>query len=245
LTSAAGAKLNGTIGTVAGKRHEVNGRFPITLVHSITGIKEIKAIKPVNLNLFVAQNGTEEEEEIMSIVSYTKTSKLRTAHGMILDQILTLARWESNIICGNKLANNYEAFTRIPRNHPEMPRLNSLTFTYWHTSPALAGYHGVEKPLFDLTVEALAVRNTDKMESGWTQWKIRGPKFRPIHAVLGKRTNHWRVLGHESSSHWDHHGFKTRARIGSCVSRQGYGLCDWRFVPFVTMLCNCHITSCI
>mmetsp|Transcript_3513 Transcript_3513/g.6430 ORF Transcript_3513/g.6430 Transcript_3513/m.6430 type:complete len:559 (-) Transcript_3513:84-1760(-) len=176
LTSAAGAKLNGTIGTVAGKRHEVNGRFPVKLAHSITGVEETKAIKPSNLNIFVAQNEKEEEEE-MSIVNYTKNSKLRTAHGMILDQILTLARWESNIICGNKLTNTYESFVKIPRSNPEMGRLNSLTFTYWHTSPALAGYHGVEKPLFDSTVDTLADQEDhicSKLGTE-TKWKADGP----------------------------------------------------------------------
>eukprot|EP00978_Attheya_sp_CCMP212_P006266 scaffold14188_cov50-Attheya_sp.AAC.5 len=175
LTSAAGAKLNGTIGTVAGERHEVNGRFPVKLVHSITGVEETKAIKPLNLNLFVAQK--KEEEEEMSIVNYTKNAKLRTAHGMILDQILTLARWESNKICGNKLTNTYESFVKIPRSNPEMGRLNSLTFTYWHTSPALAGYRGVEKPLFDSTVDTLADQEDHicRTLGTETKWNADGP----------------------------------------------------------------------
>jgi hypothetical protein len=58
------------------------------------------------------------------------------------DQMLMLARYESNMINGNLFRGDYREFIDLPRSHPTLAQLNASMWTWWTVPPKLAGIHG-------------------------------------------------------------------------------------------------------
>ena len=179
LQSTKGKLLNGRIGTIQGKPTK-QGRLPVGLTNWLTGEVESVTFKPCNLHPFFYQ-----KEETMncpeeSLLNYTSNSKLSRSHGMILHQILGLARWACNLIKGSPFDGPYEEFLNLPSTHPFILRMNSAIFTWWTTPPSLANLPGLQGSILDICTRGLMLGDPHDTKKGLAQenklWHQDGPQ---------------------------------------------------------------------
>jgi hypothetical protein len=78
------------------------------------------------------------------------------------DQLLMLARWETNIVNGMMFQGQYQEFITLPRGHPSIARLNANMWTWWAVSPKLAGVSG-HGPVLDVVGKAILDNDSSKM----------------------------------------------------------------------------------
>jgi len=141
LTSAKGKTLNGNTAKITGERDPKSHRYPIVIDNWLTGESETLTFKICNLNPN-ATHRADPEADTPDLLKYTTNAKLRRSHGMMLDQMLMLARYETNIINGNPIPVPYRDFMNLPRSHPALARLNANMWTWWTVNPKLAGVNG-------------------------------------------------------------------------------------------------------
>jgi hypothetical protein len=208
LKSPKGQALNGRIATIKGVRN-TEGRFPIQVTNYLTGVTENIGVKACNLNPFVVRVGVDQEEE--NILKYSDNSKLRQSHATMLDQLLMLARYECNIINGLPGPEDFDAFMMLPRGHPCLVLLNSTLFTWFRTSPALAGHRqqrGKVGPVMDLLVRALIDGDQEQIYQKVAEqaplWKTDGPRGKYMARNFVHFMKAWdreRVTGHFLVTH--------------------------------------------
>eukprot|EP00485_Elphidium_margaritaceum_P010029 CAMPEP_0202690574 /NCGR_PEP_ID=MMETSP1385-20130828/5520_1 /ASSEMBLY_ACC=CAM_ASM_000861 /TAXON_ID=933848 /ORGANISM="Elphidium margaritaceum" /LENGTH=552 /DNA_ID=CAMNT_0049345849 /DNA_START=16 /DNA_END=1674 /DNA_ORIENTATION=+ len=178
LQSAKGKSLNGRIGRIVHKtNNNQSQRFSVSLVNYITGKTDFVALKPCNLNPFYYRIGEEDDEQLKLIADYTSNSRLLVSHGMLLDQILMLARWFCSNIEGTDAPKNFADFFQLPRQSKVLGRLNSTLFTWWKTDPRLAS-RCADGPVLDCVVKSLAHQEVDlstRLATNDKLWPSDGP----------------------------------------------------------------------
>ncbi|KAL3908416.1 MAG: hypothetical protein SGILL_008488, partial [Bacillariaceae sp.] len=146
LQSTKGQLLNGKVVHISGKSVTSSSvrRYPVDLVNWITGEAQTLTIKFSNLLPFATtyhkKNGDTNQSH-SSLLEYCNTSRVRRSHGMLLDQILMLARWEANGIDAAYPGDSFPQFYRLPRGHPILQRLNQEFWTWFTIHPELGGYY--------------------------------------------------------------------------------------------------------
>jgi len=118
-----------------------NKRYLVTLLSQywLTGEYQTVCVEKIcNLHPFCSTTPAE-PPKTNEVLEYTHNAKLRVSHSMLLDQLLMLARWESNSIQDYLFKGSYETFCSLPRNDLIIGRLNSFLFTWWRNNPNLVG----------------------------------------------------------------------------------------------------------
>ena len=138
LTSAAGRRLNGAVGTLAAprKRRKSDGRFPVNVRDPVTGetggSRGVRYIKLSNLQPATAQ-------EVAAAKPYTTTSRVKEAHGRALEMALGVGRFEVNQMYDRAIrgpaAADFNLFRSMPLADPRMQRLFASMWTYWNVIP--------------------------------------------------------------------------------------------------------------
>jgi len=178
LQSEQGKSINSRIGTIKGKRNPKTGRFPVEVVHKITGESKVQGIKPRNLNIYPPKALLSIEEKQLQNLRYSNDAKVRMQHGMILDECLMMSRFHSNMISGFAyFENDYNKFLRLPKQHPAVYQCSSSMWTFWNVRPSQAGRCG-NLSVLDMSVTGL-IQNEDqivKRIGTKTDWHADGPK---------------------------------------------------------------------
>lgn len=152
LQSLKGQALNGTIGSVSWKNNNncnhqkqqkqaKEVRIPIKITHEITAEEHIVLVKPCNLNIYPSKKDIQKHNNLTTNLHYSNTSRVRDLHGMLVQQILSTSKWQSNVLSGFQYFNgDHEEFTKLPPfQHPAMIQATSTMYTYWNVKPSLTG----------------------------------------------------------------------------------------------------------
>ncbi|CAJ1959030.1 unnamed protein product [Cylindrotheca closterium] len=207
LMSAKGKMLNSNTAKITGKRDAKSHRYPILVNNWLTGESDILTIKICNLNP-TATHRADPEADAPDLLQYSRNAKLRRSHGMMLDQMLMLARYETNTINGNLVPGEFRDFINLPRGHPALAQLNANMWTYWTVPPKLAGLYG-RGTVSDLV--SMALMNNDpslvmaKEDKLWPQDGEKGVHLVRNMVRFMRTWSDQRVYG----TFWVSHKFKT------------------------------------
>eukprot|EP01083_Nonionella_stella_P318735 1166538_1 len=139
LASEKGRFLNGRIGIIGGELSATTGRIPVNILH-LTGTSQNLAVKPQNMNPFLAAKVEQAEDRRQRDIRYSSDGKVREGHGRFLDQVLMLNRSAVNDITCDCDIHDFNQFMNLPRGHPIIAKLNFQVYTMYKVLPRMAGY---------------------------------------------------------------------------------------------------------
>ena len=176
-------QLNGKIVRILGPPN-ARGRIPVEMgKNHLTGIVKKVGVLIQNLNPFCTSNDSDtasvHHHNIPDLTEYSSDSRVRRSHGMMLDQLLMLARWQVNVLGGRTVATSIPEFFTLPRSHPGLCELNKDIFMWWTTNPKIAGHRNTQGTILDVLVQRLfAEESQDAYEEVLQEaplWRADGP----------------------------------------------------------------------
>lgn len=229
LNSEKGKTMNDNVVQITGKRDKKSHRYPIRFKNWLTGENETLTIKICNLFPFIFTSVDSDEgkdnKNVPNLLEYSKAGLLRVSHGMLLDEVLTLARFEQNSITGLPFEGSYQEFAHLPRSHPLLARLNADMWTYWLIDPKSTAFTSTHGTILDVVSCEFLRRGPEAYGSFYAQqdkpWAQDGPGGR----YLGQNMLRFmRLFAQErvTGSFWVTNKYKTGSIMVACTDPEEY-----------------------